>query len=123
MNEKQFIREALLTESRTGPIVLTERQSRILHSAMGMVTEASEFLDMLKKHIFYGKPFDLTNAIEEMGDSDWYRAIFIDATMTNPDEIRSSCIRKLRKRYGNNFSSDKEINRNLEEERKALENK
>src|ERR1700677_3795449 len=41
------------------------RVLRLLHVGMGLCTEAGEFVDQLKRHIFYGRPIDRTNLIEE----------------------------------------------------------
>ena len=94
---------------------------RLLHSAMGLSTEAGEFLDMLKKHIFYGKELDLTNAKEEIGDSMWYVAIAIDVLRTTLNDVMQGNINKLRQRYPEKFSSEDAINRNLDKEREILE--
>ena len=51
-------------------------QDRILHGAIGMMTEAGEILDIFKKHIFYGKPVDVVHLKEEIGDFFWYLAIW-----------------------------------------------
>jgi hypothetical protein len=37
---------------------------------------------MLKKHIMYGKEIDEVNAIEELGDSNWYEGLAIDVLRT-----------------------------------------
>lgn len=50
---------------------------RLEHSLMGIVTEAGELMDQLKKHIVYGKELDLVNLAEECGDVFWYLALCI----------------------------------------------
>ena len=42
------------------------------HALYGLVTEAAEALDTLKKVKFYGKEFDKVHALEELGDIRWY---------------------------------------------------
>lgn len=32
---------------------------RLLHAAMGLETEVGEFMDPLKKYLFYGKPYEV----------------------------------------------------------------
>lgn len=44
----------------------------IRHAASGMVTEAGELVDAWKRLEIYGKPFDLINLLEEIGDCMWY---------------------------------------------------
>lgn len=46
-----------------------------LHCVSGLITEFGEFVDPLKRHIFYGKELDIVNLKEELGDMMWYLAI------------------------------------------------
>ena len=94
---------------------------RLLHSAMGMATEAGEFLDMLKKHIFYGKPMDFVNAKEEVGDQMWYAGLAIDVLQTTFNEVLTVNIDKLKARYPEKFTEEAAINRDLNTERAILE--
>lgn len=93
---------------------------RLLHAGMGMCTEAGEFLDMLKKHIFYGKILDYPNAVEELGDEEWYIALAIDEIRTTMKEVLTINIEKLRSRYPEKFSEHAAINRDVDAERKIL---
>jgi NTP pyrophosphatase (non-canonical NTP hydrolase) len=93
---------------------------------MGMVTEAGEILDMLKKHIFYGKELDFVNLEEEMGDSNWYQSVMIQAMRemgfhTSWELIWNKNVCKLRQRYGDKFTETSAINRDLDAERATLE--
>ena len=96
---------------------------RLLHAGIGLATEAGELLDMLKKHIFYGKPMDPVNAIEELGDTSWYLRLGLDAVDSNLIEGLLVNVRKLKKRYGGRFTEQAANNRDLEAERKILEGK
>jgi len=125
MNSEYYVKNAIATES---PITtemidrLTNPDTiRLLHAAMGLTTESAEFVDMLKKHIFYGKPIDYPNACEELGDSLWYVAIAIDVLKVTMNEIMTMNIDKLKLRYPEKFSNDKALNRDLVAERKLLE--
>jgi hypothetical protein len=119
--------EALRTEHTTEQMYAVmarfkdPRTVRLLHAAMGMVTESAEFLDMLKRHIFYGVPVDRTNAIEEIGDATWYQRIGCDALEISFLEMMQRNAAKLRSRYPEKFSEERAVNRSLEEELKALE--
>ena len=98
----------------------------MLHAAMGMVTEAAEIMDMLKKHIFYGKDLDLVNAEEELGDSNWYQSLMIHSMRlkghyTDWEKIWDKNIEKLKARYGDKFNEEGAINRDLNKEREILE--
>lgn len=94
---------------------------RLLHAAMGLVTESAEFLDVLKKHIFYGKPIDKVNLKEELGDTTWYQRIACDELRTNMLEEMVRNVRKLRARYPIKFNPSEAIIRDLIKEREILE--
>lgn len=95
---------------------------RLLHAAMGMVTEAGEFIDQLKKHGFYGKPLDEVNLMEELGDQDWYMNLACDILGATMEMIEVANIKKLAARYGEKFSKDGALIRNLGLELLVLEN-
>lgn len=48
------------------------RNHHIIHMALGLCGEMGEFIDAVKKFVIYGKPLDLTNLTEEVGDDFWY---------------------------------------------------
>ncbi|RLA64806.1 MAG: hypothetical protein DRQ88_10295 [Epsilonproteobacteria bacterium] len=125
MNSKEYIKNAVKTES-TNFKSMDERLSedglkRLLHAGMGLSTEAGEFLDALKKHIFYGKELDRVNLAEEMGDVFWYCAIVASELGINFEEVMEKNIAKLKARYGEKFSEEKAETRDLSKEREILE--
>ena len=75
---------------------------RLLTAGVGINAEGGEFLEIIKKMIFQGKPFSEDNKehlIIELGDLMWYAAqacIALDVTM---DEVLDRNITKLSKRY------------------------
>jgi NTP pyrophosphatase (non-canonical NTP hydrolase) len=99
-----------------------EFNAKMLHYAMGMNTEAAEFIDNVKKTVIYGKEFDKTNAIEELGDQLWYISRALETLGSTFEEAMSINMAKLKARYGDKFTEEKAINRDLNKERKALEN-
>jgi len=121
MTPSEFKSLALATESRPGAIQLSDTQVRLLHGAMGLVTEAGEIMDMLKKHIFYGRPLDMTNLLEELGDSNWYQQILLDTAGLTQELVWETVIKKLQVRYPGKFVSENAINRNLDAERFVLQ--
>ena len=98
------------------------RSNDLLHASMGLVTEAGEFQDMLKKHVFYGKPLDEVNLKEEIGDLLWYCAIALEALDTDFEAVMQTNIDKLKARYPEKFTEQKAENRDLVKEREILEN-
>lgn len=61
------------------------------HAVLGLTTEWGEFLDPIKKALFYGKPLDYVHLAEEVGDACWYNGI---AAYIIPEhrEMMRSCI-------------------------------
>jgi NTP pyrophosphatase (non-canonical NTP hydrolase) len=97
-------------------------QSRLLHAGLGLATEAGEFLDPIKKALYYGKPIDAVNLREEIGDLLWYIAIACDALNTTIDAEMVRNINKLKARYPEKFDEVRAVERNLDVERSVLEN-
>lgn len=157
-------------------------EMHVLHMYMGLVGELGELVDAYKKHYIYGKPLDVANIREELGDLFWYavnlyggvvkltplgrmydvrllselpheeacmsllndvedtlrvvhlipyvksmadiipnlHALTLRAGLT-VEEVLQTNYDKLAKRYGDKYSDEAAINRNLEQERKILE--
>lgn len=57
-------------------------QAHYDHAVIGFVTELGELLDICKKFLFYGKPYDVPHIVEELGDGLWYTALQISAAQT-----------------------------------------
>lgn len=125
MNSKEYIELATRTENRDFDSIrkrmLVQTYIRLDHAAKGLVTEAGEFTDVLKKYEFYGKDFDVVNLVEELGDLLWYVAIACDTIGTSFEEIMERNIAKLKARYGEKFNEEGAINRDLKKERDLLE--
>lgn len=97
------------------------RGELILHSIIGIATEAGELLELLKAVVFENKQFDDVNFIEEIGDGFWYAAIGLNAVNCNFHEAQSRNIAKLRHRFPNAFNEYDANNRDIFAERKILE--
>src|SRR5687767_705976 len=114
MDAKTYQSDATVTDLMDYGPVLERLQNiktvRLLHAGMGLCTEAGEFLDMLKKHILYGKPLDEVNLKEELGDKLWYTALALDELKTTFEEVMDVNIAKLRARYPNKFTEHDAIN-------------
>ena len=124
-NSREYIQNAIRTESTDftsmDSRLADDGTKRLMHSAFGMATEAGEFLDALKKHVFYGKELDRVNLREELGDMFWYIAIACDELGVDFEPIMQRNIEKLKARYGEKFTEEAAENRDLETERKILE--
>lgn len=107
---------AELLHRLTNPVVV-----ELLHASLGMVTEAAELADMLKKHVFANKPLDMVNAEEELGDELWYVAKAIRAINSTMADVMTMNIEKLRLRFPEEFSEEQSLNRDTDNEREFLE--
>lgn len=103
--------------------VSSPKKIDLLHACIGLTTEVGELNDAVKRNIFYGKELDLVNLEEEFGDILWYYMLGMSSLDLDFEKIINKNVEKLRARYGNSFSEDKAINRDLKIEREILENK
>lgn len=101
----------------------TELNSRMFHGILGIMTEAGELAQIWSKHMD-GESFDAVHVQEEcQGDIGWYTAIITDELGLDWETGLKNNIDKLKVRYPNKFDAELAANRNLEQERKMLENK
>ena len=75
---------------------------RLLTAGVGLNAEAGEFLEIVKKMIFQGKPWDEANRehlIIELGDVIWYAANACMALGISFEDVVARNVTKLEKRY------------------------
>ena len=75
---------------------------RLLTAGVGINAEGGEFLEIIKKMIFQGKPWNDANKehlIIELGDLLWYVAQATQALGVSFDDVVATNVRKLEKRY------------------------
>ena len=98
-----------------------DQNVRLLHAGIGLATEAGEFLDQMKRHVYYGKHRDDVNLKEEISDVLWYCSLACNALNISMAEVMDANIRKLKARYPEKFSEEKANTRDLDVERAVLE--
>ena len=88
---------------------------RLTTAAVGLSAESGEFLEIIKKMVFQGKPWNSDNRehlIIELGDVMWYVAQACMALDISFDEVIQGNIKKLEKRYpGGSFDINDSENR------------
>ena len=87
----------------------TSEMHRLLTAAVGMSAEGGEFLEIVKKIIFQGKPYNDDNVRHlkiELGDILWYVAQACMALDISLDEITDMNIDKLSKRFPDGHFSE-----------------
>jgi len=127
VNSSNYVQLATNTEAPVTDAMI-ERFSnpeniRLLHAGLGIASEAGEFVDALKKAMFYGKPLDKVNLAEECSDLCWYIALTLDVLGVSFDSVLETNIKKLAARYPERFTEYHAENRDLETERAILEGK
>lgn len=104
--------DAVTSEASTDFLALSDRLveldekganiERLLTAGVGINAEGGEFLEIIKKMIFQGKPFNADNKehmIIELGDLMWYVAQACMALEVSFDEVIARNVSKLEKRY------------------------
>jgi len=75
---------------------------RLLTAGVGINAEGGEFLEIIKKMVFQGKPWNEDNRehlIIELGDVMWYVAQATMALGVSFDDVIEANVKKLEKRY------------------------
>ena len=84
---------------------------RLTTAGVGLAAESGEFLEIVKKMVFQGKPWNDDNRehlIIELGDVMWYVANACKALDISFDDVIRRNVTKLEKRYpGGSFSVEK----------------
>lgn len=78
---------------------ITPEKAHMLHMAIGISGEAGELLDAVKKHVIYEKSLDLANAIEELGDLEFFLEGFRQSVNLLREDIINRNVEKLSVRY------------------------
>lgn len=117
MELREYQEKASRTLARLGKLYPDDNA----HMIFGIMTELGELSDAFKKNMAYGKPLDITNVQEEIGDIMWYIANFCNLHDFVLSDILDTNIAKLEVRYPEKFTEERAINRNLRSEREILE--
>ena len=88
---------------------------RLLTAAVGISAEGGEFMEIVKKMVFQGKPWDEHNRkhlIIELGDVMWYVMQACKALDVSIEDVVAGNVDKLKKRYpGGEFNVYQSENR------------
>ena len=90
---------------------------RLLTAAVGISAEGGEFMEIVKKMLFQGKPWSHDNRehlIIELGDVLWYVMQACKALEVSIDDVVAGNVEKLKKRYpGGEFDAFYSENRKV----------
>jgi NTP pyrophosphatase (non-canonical NTP hydrolase) len=84
--------------SRTANTSLPPRE-RLANCALGLVGEAGEIADFIKKHLYQGHPLDVARAMKELGDLLWYVQATCGELGQKMNTAAEGNIAKLEQRY------------------------
>ena len=88
----------------------------LLNAIRGIVFEAGELAEIVRQSDADGKPVDLVNLREELGDILWHIPLMCRALDTDLQTIATLNIGKLIDHYPDTFSNEAVVNRTLETE-------
>ena len=92
---------------------------RLLTAAVGLSAEGGEFMEIVKKMVFQGKPWNDDNRehlIIELGDAMWYVMQACSALDVSLEDVVAKNVEKLKKRYpGGEFDIYKSENRSVDD--------
>jgi NTP pyrophosphatase (non-canonical NTP hydrolase) len=85
------------------------------NAVLGLVGEAGEIADKLKKHLFHGDadkhPFGASEVLDEAGDVLWYIVLLCEWAGVTLDQCMEYNIVKLIQRYPNKFEAKRSYER------------
>lgn len=108
MNFNDYQQAALRT-ANTGPE--RARSDRLANWALGLIGEAGEIAEEMKKHLYHDHELDHAALVKELGDVMWYLAVLAHEVGVELEEVATTNIAKLRRRYPGGFSSAHSIQR------------
>lgn len=90
---------------------------------MSMLKGILQIQDLIKKKLYYNKTINQDSMNTLVAVIDMYIRMYLNLYNLKIEDVWERNIAKLKARYGDKFSSDRAINRNLETERTILEGK
>ena len=92
---------------------------RLTTAGVGLAAESGEFLEIVKKMVFQGKPWNDDNRehlVIELGDVMWYVMQACAALDVSLEDVVAGNVEKLKKRYpGGEFDVYKSENRSVDD--------
>lgn len=91
---------------------LSPKKCHLWHAGTLLSSESGELLGAIKAHIIYGKPLDVENVVEELGDIEFALAMIRKSIDVSRETVLRVNIDKLtKKRYPNGYSDQAAIER------------
>ena len=97
---------------------LLPEKAHAIHMAIGVVGEAGELIDSIKKWTIYNKPLDRENVIEELGDLEFFmeglRQVFGISRQETLDQNRKKLADKNKGRFAKGKYTDQQAHERLD---------
>ena len=106
MTPNEFQQLVLRTANTHLPV-----EGQLANVALGLVGEAAEFSELIKKHLFHGHVIDADKAKKELGDVLWYLSWACQIHGFTMEDCMIAVIEKLKLRYPNGFNSEDSVAR------------
>lgn len=87
------------------------KDTELANYTLGLVCEAGEFGDIIKKHLYHGHNLNVDEVKSELGDIMWYIGNVCNVLDIELEDVVNKNIDKLERRYPNGFSENESINR------------
>jgi NTP pyrophosphatase (non-canonical NTP hydrolase) len=109
LNEYQEIAKRTIPQDK-------DKKMKVAEFCVALGEEAGESVGVIKKVVFHDHPFTEDKRkkfVEELGDTLWHVAALASEYDITLDEIATTNIEKLYKRYPNGFENVRSINREV----------
>lgn len=87
------------------------KRDQLVHCALGLVGEAGEVAELVKKEFAYGKEFDEHEMDKELGDVLFYLVAMAQQNGIWLEEVMHKNVAKLQQRYPNGYTDNDAIAR------------
>lgn len=87
------------------------RNFELSNYALGLVCEAGEAGDIIKKVVYHGHDLDEQELKKELGDVLWYLSNICNVLGYSLEDIAKMNMEKLKERYPNGFNTKDSVNR------------
>lgn len=111
MNVSKYQIESTRTLHRNEPFSLTQAELMLVALALGLVGEAGELGNLVKKGILHGHGLNIDKLTEELGDVMWYIAGLCTTLDIDLNDVLENNIKKLERRYPQGFTQEDSIKR------------
>lgn len=90
--------------AKLNPKALNSHTDMVACAALGLSGESGEVADIIKKHLFQDRPYDLAELVNELGDTLFYLTMLCLAVNVPLERIIEQNVEKLNARYPTGYT-------------------